>query len=317
MAVSLSRGGRGRRGNGEINVTPFVDVVLVLLIIFMVTAPLMLQGMDVNLPETTTQPIQMTNAPLVLTVTKEGQYSIAKQVIASAELQAKLDRFVTLSRSAGLVSEIERRYLENPLRLRVVRRMPTPPIPDEHLTPFDDIFRQAANHNGLDWRLLAAIGQIESSFDPAAEGEGGAAGLMQLMPRTAEAFGAADPYDPNQNVQAAARHLKWIADQLSDVPASERMEFVIAAHNMGLGHVLDAQEVARQRGLDPLRWDNNVAIVMPLLEDTEIASTLTHGRARGSFTLAYVERVRNAYLRYTTDPGAQRVAALPSVQEVP
>ncbi|MEZ4332935.1 MAG: biopolymer transporter ExbD [Myxococcota bacterium] len=91
MAVSLSRGGRTRRGNGEINVTPFVDVVLVLLIIFMVTAPLMLQGMDVNLPETTTQPIQMTTAPLVLTVTKDGQYSIAKQAIPSGELQTKLE----------------------------------------------------------------------------------------------------------------------------------------------------------------------------------------------------------------------------------
>ncbi len=90
MAVQLTRGGM-RRGNGEINVTPFVDVVLVLLIIFMVTAPLMLQGMDVNLPQTTTQPIQMTNAPLVLTVTKAGEYSIAKKVIPSAELQAKLE----------------------------------------------------------------------------------------------------------------------------------------------------------------------------------------------------------------------------------
>ena len=90
MAVQLARG-RARRGNGEINVTPFVDVVLVLLIIFMVTAPLMLQGMDVNLPATTTQPIQMTNAPLVLTVTKAGEYSIAKKVIPSAELQTKLE----------------------------------------------------------------------------------------------------------------------------------------------------------------------------------------------------------------------------------
>jgi len=89
MAVQLARG-RTRRGNGEINVTPFVDVVLVLLIIFMVTAPLMLQGMDVNLPQTTTQPIQMTNAPLVLTVTKAGEYSIAKKVIPSDELETKL-----------------------------------------------------------------------------------------------------------------------------------------------------------------------------------------------------------------------------------
>ena len=90
MGVQLSRSG-GRRGNGEINVTPFVDVVLVLLIIFMVTAPLMLQGMDVNLPETSTQPIRMPNAPLVLTVTKEGQYSLARKIIPIDELQARLE----------------------------------------------------------------------------------------------------------------------------------------------------------------------------------------------------------------------------------
>ena len=90
MAVNLSRG-RGRRGNAEINVTPFVDVVLVLLIIFMVTAPLMLQGMDVNLPETTTQPIRMPTAPLVLTITKDGQYSLARKIVPVEELQAKLE----------------------------------------------------------------------------------------------------------------------------------------------------------------------------------------------------------------------------------
>ena len=90
MGVQLSRSG-GRRGNGEINVTPFVDVVLVLLIIFMVTAPLMLQGMDVNLPETTTQPIRMPNAPLVLTVTRDGEYSLARQIVPLEELRAKLE----------------------------------------------------------------------------------------------------------------------------------------------------------------------------------------------------------------------------------
>ncbi len=90
MGVQLSRSG-GRRGNAEINVTPFVDVVLVLLIIFMVTAPLMLQGMDVNLPETSTQPIRMPNAPLVLTVTKQGEYSLARKIVPIDELQAKLE----------------------------------------------------------------------------------------------------------------------------------------------------------------------------------------------------------------------------------
>ena len=90
MGAQFSRQ-QGRRGSGDINVTPFVDVMLVLLIIFMVTAPLMLQGMDVNLPETTTQPIRMPTAPLVLTVTKDGQYSLARKVIPVEELQKKLE----------------------------------------------------------------------------------------------------------------------------------------------------------------------------------------------------------------------------------
>ena len=90
MGVQLSRS-QNRRGNSEINVTPFVDVMLVLLIIFMVTAPLMLQGMDVNLPETSTQPLQMPSAPLILTVTKEGEYSLARKVIPADGLQAKIE----------------------------------------------------------------------------------------------------------------------------------------------------------------------------------------------------------------------------------
>jgi len=63
----------------------------VLLVIFMVTAPLMLQGMDVNLPETSTQPIRMPDAPLVLTVTKDGEYSLARKVIEAGKLQSKLE----------------------------------------------------------------------------------------------------------------------------------------------------------------------------------------------------------------------------------
>ncbi len=90
MAVQLASS-RKRRANAEINVTPFVDVMLVLMIIFMVTAPLMLQGMDVNLPKTSTQPIRMPNAPLVLTVTKDGEYSLARRLIPAEELQARLE----------------------------------------------------------------------------------------------------------------------------------------------------------------------------------------------------------------------------------
>ncbi len=70
------------RGNGrkrlvsEINVTPLVDVMLVLLIIFMITAPMMTQGLKVDLPQTTSKSLRQEEKPLVVTITKEGEISI-------------------------------------------------------------------------------------------------------------------------------------------------------------------------------------------------------------------------------------------------
>ncbi len=65
--------GNGRRSvMSDINVTPLVDVMLVLLIIFMITAPMMTQGLDVDLPETTAKPIQQEKTPLIITINKNG-----------------------------------------------------------------------------------------------------------------------------------------------------------------------------------------------------------------------------------------------------
>lgn len=82
---------RRRRLNSEINVTPFVDVMLVLLVIFMVTAPLMQQGMDVELPETTTQPLRVKDDPLILSVRKEGSYYLGRTEVKLEELVPKLE----------------------------------------------------------------------------------------------------------------------------------------------------------------------------------------------------------------------------------
>ena len=84
------RPGSTHRPLSEINVTPFVDVMLVLLIIFMVTAPMMQHGIDVDLPETTTQNLRIQDEPLVLTVKKGGEYFLGRREIPEAELSDKL-----------------------------------------------------------------------------------------------------------------------------------------------------------------------------------------------------------------------------------
>lgn len=71
-----TRGSGKKRLVSEINVTPLVDVMLVLLIIFMVTAPMMTQGLDVDLPETTSKSLRQEEKPIVVTVDDKGTISI-------------------------------------------------------------------------------------------------------------------------------------------------------------------------------------------------------------------------------------------------
>lgn len=79
-----------RMAVSEINVTPLVDVMLVLLIMFMVTAPLMQQGIDVDLPKTSSSGVDLSDEPMVLVITSNQQISIAKQNISMSDLRSKL-----------------------------------------------------------------------------------------------------------------------------------------------------------------------------------------------------------------------------------
>ena len=88
--MAVLRQGSLQQPLSEINVTPFVDVMLVLLIIFMVTAPMMQQGIDVDLPETTTQDIRIQDEPLILSVQKDGKVFLARREIPIEELEDKM-----------------------------------------------------------------------------------------------------------------------------------------------------------------------------------------------------------------------------------
>ena len=72
----IYRLGKKKKLNAEINVVPYIDVMLVLLIIFMVLSPLLIQGVEVNLPQTDTTKMSVQNEPLVVSINKSGEYFI-------------------------------------------------------------------------------------------------------------------------------------------------------------------------------------------------------------------------------------------------
>ena len=81
---------KSRMALSEINITPFVDVMLVLLIMFMVTAPLMQQGIDVDLPKTSNTGLEVQEDPFILVIQQNGTLMAGKQNIPAAELKSKL-----------------------------------------------------------------------------------------------------------------------------------------------------------------------------------------------------------------------------------
>ena len=86
--------GNSDRLMSDINVTPFVDVMLVLLVIFMVTAPMMMQGVDVALPETTSQPLPSSKEHLIITINNQNQIFINDYQITLDFLQEKLRKIL-------------------------------------------------------------------------------------------------------------------------------------------------------------------------------------------------------------------------------
>ncbi len=108
MGMSSGTGKGSRVAMSEINVTPLVDVMLVLLIIFMVTAPMMQQGLQVDLPETATSGAATTDEPLVLVIKKNGGLSIAGQNIDLSTLQKRLAAIFSTRKNKDVYLQADR-----------------------------------------------------------------------------------------------------------------------------------------------------------------------------------------------------------------
>jgi membrane-bound lytic murein transglycosylase F len=170
------------------------------------------------------------------------------------------------------------------------------------VSDFDDVIKDESSKRDMDWRLIAAIIYQESRFDPYIESWAGAAGLMQLMPETAERWKVEDVYDPRQNITGGIKMLRWLDRYfMQEMPEDgERIKFVLASYNVGLGHVLDARRLARKYGKNHNRWDGNVDFYLLNKSASKYYKDplVRWGYCRGEEPYKYVTEVLERYSHY-------------------
>jgi soluble lytic murein transglycosylase-like protein len=96
----------------------------------------------------------------------------------------------------------------------------------------EKLVREAAERHHVDPALVRAVIETESNWNPRAYSHKGAGGLMQLIPTTAHRYGAYDVFNPQQNIDAGVKHLKWLLERYNG-----NLDLALAAYNAGEGAV--------------------------------------------------------------------------------
>jgi len=170
------------------------------------------------------------------------------------------------------------------------------------ISPFDEVLKKESERIGWDWRLLASVVYQESRFNPEAISWAGAFGLMQLMPVTAKSYGITVDSPPEEQIRAGASFIKWLDERLDDIVTDpeERIKFILASYNIGLGHIQDARRLAELYDSDPNIWFDSVDKWLLKKSDPEYYTNhvVRHGFARGIETYNFVKDILERYEHY-------------------
>jgi soluble lytic murein transglycosylase-like protein len=166
------------------------------------------------------------------------------------------------------------------------------------LSPYDQLIGRYADEVGLDWRFVAAVIYEESRFQPDSVSEAGAYGLMQVRPAAAREVGEVSFREPEANIRAGVHYLQRLEREYAGARDRDRHALMLAAYNMGMAHVQDAQALAGRFGYDPLRWDGAMDVMVSLLEEPRVYERLSAGFAQGRGVVDYVDHVLRRYAMY-------------------
>ncbi len=212
----------------------------------------------------------------------DSLYRLAVAYFERLKESGKLARLI--ERHYGHVGDFD--YVGTRIFMRHIR---------ERLPRFREMLETAAEENGLDWRLLAAMAYQESHWDPSAVSPTGVRGFMMLTQATARYLGVQKRTDLWQSIEGGARYIRKLIERVPErIRNPDRMWMALAAYNIGYGHLNDARIITQTRGQNADIW-KDVKENLPLLRKRVWYKKTKHGYARGNEATAYVENIRSYY----------------------
>ena len=235
------------------------------------------------------------DAELELSVKQRIAFGVRKQ---SPLLRKRLDAWLDDFMKTSTFNYIKYKYLNNSTYASRSKSEYSS-IKGSKISPFDKTIKEVSNRYGWDYRLIAALIYQESKFQLSQESWAGAYGLMQFMPTVGPTFGVYPDSPPAVQIDGGIRKIIKNYREWESIPDTlQRVKFAFGTYNAGIGHVLDAQRLAKKYGKDPLVWDGNVEVYIKNLSNPKYYHdpVCYYGYMRGSETFNYV---RSIFIRYT------------------
>ncbi len=214
-------------------------------------------------------------------------------------LLGRINNFIDAYKKTDAFAQKVEQYLKPSPQLATLHKESL--VPGKPLSPYDKRVKKIAQKYEFDWRLIVAQMWQESGFDPNAESQVGAQGLLQVMPKTAIEMGYLPPlFDPEKGLQAGVKYLDWVRNRFEPgISLENQLWFSLAAYNAGIGHLYDAQRLAEKLNLDANVWFGNVEEAMLKLSEPRYFKNARYGYVRGSEPVNYVSRISRLYRAYT------------------
>lgn len=156
-------------------------------------------------------------------------------------------------------------------------------------------FQGAGEKYKLPWMLLAAQSYQESHWNPRAKSYTGVRGMMMITQATAKQIGVKNRLDVKESIYGGAKYLRMLEKRFPpEIKGKTRWAFTLAAYNVGMGHVLDAQKLARKMNKNPYSW-KDIKEILPLLTQKKYYRNLKYGYARGNEPVKYVNAIQSYF----------------------